>query len=65
MDTITRTVTLERETKGTFVYGEPPNEAGTPPVLKSIYLPKWAIGTTAPPTLTITVENGEKVKGKK
>lgn len=49
------TFELEKETPGTFRYKEVTEEAGTPPVLQSIYVKKWVLGSTPPEKLTLTL----------
>ena len=44
---------LERETKNTYRYNELPTDDGTPPVIGTIYVQKWALGTKAPEKLSV------------
>ncbi len=46
---------LEKETKNTFRYQEQTKD-GQPPAIGSLYVQKWALGSNAPKTLTVTVE---------
>jgi len=46
---------LGKETKGTYVYEEEPAE-GKPPVLKTQYLQKWALGSNPPAKIKVTIE---------
>jgi hypothetical protein len=49
-------MTLSRETKGTYVYEEEPGEGGKPPIIKTQYIQKWALGSNPPKKLRLTVE---------
>ncbi len=51
------TFTLERETKNTIRYQE--QTSGQAPAIGTLYIQKWAVGTPAPQTLTVTVEAAE------
>ena len=44
-----------KETKGTYVYEEEPGE-GKPPVLKSQYIQRWALGSNPPAKIKVTIE---------
>ena len=44
-----------KETKGTYVYEEELGE-GKPPVLKTQYLQKWALGGKPPAKIKVTIE---------
>ncbi len=46
----------EKETPGTIRSQEAVSEDGTPPRLKTIYIPKWAAGNPAPRAIKVTVE---------
>ncbi len=46
---------LAKETKNTHKYDEVP-ENGQPPRIGSLYVQKWALGETAPASLTVTVK---------
>lgn len=46
---------LEKETPGTYRYKEMEGEPGVPPVLATIYVKKWALGSPAPEKLTVTL----------
>ena len=48
-------LTLGKETKGTYVYEEETGE-GKPPVLKTQYLQKWALGSNPPAKIKVTIE---------
>ncbi len=48
-------MTMAKETKGTFVYEEK-LEAGKPPVLKTQYIQKWALGPKPPEKIKVTIE---------
>lgn len=43
------------ETPGTFKFKEV-TEAGMPPKVDSLYVKRWVLGDTQPPTLTLTIE---------
>jgi hypothetical protein len=49
-------LTLSRETKGTYVYEEELGEVGKPPVIKTQYIQKWALGSNPPKKLRLTLE---------
>jgi hypothetical protein len=49
-------MTLSRETKGTYVYEEEPGEGGKPPIIKTQYIQKSALGSNPPKKLRLTVE---------
>ena len=49
--------TLERETKNTVRYME--DSEGKPPIVGTIYLQKWALGTDPPKTLKVVVSDDE------
>ena len=55
MDTFRLEFALAKETKNTEKYEEKP-EAGQPPRIGTLYVQKWALGDTAPKSLTVTVE---------
>ncbi len=50
---------LRKETPGTHVYTEPVHDDGSPPKLRTLYLPKWVLGTTPPPAVLVTVEEAK------
>lgn len=56
------TFTLERETKNTYRYQEEPSGSGKPPIIGTLYLQKWAVGSPPPRRIRITVEAEGKVK---
>jgi ATP-dependent helicase/nuclease subunit A len=45
-----------KETKGTYVYEEELAEGGKPPVLKTQYIQKWALGSNPPERIMVTIE---------
>jgi len=45
---------IEKETKNTFRYEEVTE--GRPPVVKTIYIQKWALGKNPPKRIKITIE---------
>jgi len=45
-----------RETKGTYVYEEPLGETAKPPVLRTQYIQKWALGSDPPDRIKVTIE---------
>ena len=45
-----------KETKGTYVYEEELGEGGKPPILKSQYIQKWALGSNPPDKIKVTIE---------
>ena len=45
-----------KETKGTYVFEEEPGE-GKPPVLKTQYIQKWALGSNPPERIKVTIES--------
>ena len=53
MEKIETVLTLGRETKGTFVYEEEP---GKPPVVKTQYIQKSAMGENPPKKIKLTIE---------
>ena len=53
METQTLTFTLERETKNTARYQE--QTEGKPPVVGTLYVQKWALGTDLPKSLVVTI----------
>jgi hypothetical protein len=50
------TFTLERETKNTYRYQEELSGSGKPPVIGTLYIQKWAVGSPPPRRLRIIVE---------
>lgn len=56
MDKLQILLTLSRETKGTYVYEEELGEGGKPPIIKTQYIQKWALGSNPPKRLRLTVE---------
>jgi hypothetical protein len=46
-----------KETKGTYVYEEELGEGGKPPVLKTQYIQKWALGNHPPDRIKVTIES--------
>ena len=53
MEKIETSLVLERETKNTYRYEEKPGKA---PVLKTLYIQKWAVGDKPPKEIRVTVE---------
>ena len=58
MKKTTRTFTLERETPNTIRYREEP-DAGEPPIIETIYIKKWALGTPPPKSISVTIDPGQ------
>jgi hypothetical protein len=56
MDKIEVILVKGKETKGTYVYEEPLGEGGKPPVLKTRYIQKWALGSNPPEKIKVTIE---------
>jgi hypothetical protein len=50
------TFTLERETKNTYRYQEELSGSGKLPVIGTLYIQKWAVGSPPPRRLRIIVE---------
>ena len=48
-------MTLTKETKGTYVYEEE-LVAGKPPVLRTQYIQKWVLGAEPPKKIKVTIE---------
>ena len=46
---------MEKETPNTVRFQEVPEE-GMPPVVKTLYVQKWALGTAVPGEITVTIE---------
>ena len=44
-----------KETKGTYVYEEELGE-GKPPVLKTLYIQRWVLGSNPPARIKVTIE---------
>ena len=55
METITVRFTIGKETKNTFKFDEVP-EAGKPPIMGSLYLPKWILNGRGVRDITVNVE---------
>lgn len=51
----TITMSLKKETKGTFVYEQDADEQGQPPRISSLYVAKWALGSKPPEKIEITL----------
>ncbi len=49
-------LTKGKETKGTYVYEEELGDGGKPPVLKTQYVQKWALGSNPPEKIKVTIE---------
>ena len=45
-----------KETKGTYVYEEALDETAKPPVLRTQYIQKWALGSEPPDKIKVTIE---------
>ena len=54
MNSRTLTFAMERETKNTVRYQE--QTAGEPPVVGTLYVQRWALGSPIPQRLTVTIE---------
>jgi len=50
----TRTFKIEKETKNTIRYQEQ-NGNGTPPIIGTLYVQKWALPTPHPQQITVTI----------
>ena len=46
----------DKVTKGTIRYAEV-TEPGKPPVIKTLYIQKWALGDPVPREITVTIED--------
>ena len=44
---------LGKSTKGTYVYEE---EGGEPPVIRTLYIQKWALGSNPPSQIEVTIK---------
>lgn len=49
----------EKETKNTLRYQEQPDD-GQPPVVGSLYVQRWALGSPAPDRLRVVIEEATK-----
>lgn len=49
------TFELEKDTKNTYQYKETTVEAGKPPVIGTVYVQKWALGSPAPEKIQISL----------
>ena len=47
-------MTLGKTTKGTYVYEE--EGEGQPPVLRTLYIQKWALGSDPPKEIQVTIK---------
>ena len=56
MEAIEVTLALAKETKGTFVYEEELGAGGKPPVIRTLYIQKWVLGSDPPKRIKVTVE---------
>jgi len=54
METHTLTFAMEKETKNTIRYQEETD--GKPPVVGTLYVQRWALGSPVPRKLTVTVQ---------
>ncbi len=50
---------IEKETKNTIRYAEVENEEGKPPILRTLYIQKWALGKQPPRRIQVTIEEVE------
>ena len=57
MEPIEVVLTLARETKGTYVYEEDLGDGGKPPVIRTQYVQKWALGSDPPKQIKLTIES--------
>lgn len=55
MDKVDIELIVDKVTPGTVRYKQKP-ENGSPPKVKSIYLPKWVVGEPHPDKLHMTIE---------
>jgi hypothetical protein len=46
---------FKKDTAGTYVYAEQENDEGTPLVLRSVYIAKWAMTSEPPQKISITI----------
>ncbi|MBI4025334.1 MAG: hypothetical protein HY360_10170 [Verrucomicrobia bacterium] len=60
--TKTLVFTKEKETKNTIRFTEQ-IEQGSPPVIGTLYLQKWFVGTAGKVSVTISVEDADPAKG--
>ena len=58
MEEKTLVFTFEKETKNTVRFQEKP-EAGTPAIIGTVYVQKWAFPGDVPRELTITIKSQE------
>lgn len=56
MNEIKVNLTLERDTVNTYRYKEDVGEAGSPPLLKVLYLQKWVVGKEAPKKIIVSIK---------
>ena len=54
MNSRTLTFAMERETKNTVRYQE--QTGGEPPMVGTLYVQRWALGSPIPTKLTVTIE---------
>ena len=64
MGKFTLTFLRERETKNTIRFAEQP-QAGTPPVVGTLYLQRWAAGQADAVHVVLTLEGGESPGSKR
>ena len=57
-------VELEKETTNTIRYKEKA-APGAPPILGTIYIPKWVLGDSPPHALEVTISEPSAPKAKK
>ncbi len=56
MEKVEVILVLGKETKGTYGYEEELGEGGKPPVVKTQYIQKWAVGSNPPQKIKLTIE---------
>ena len=56
MEAIEVMLALAKETKGTYVYEEELGASGNPPVIRTQYIQKWALGSDPPKKIKVTIE---------
>jgi len=58
MDKITIQMNLEKTTKNTYRFAE--ENKGKPPIIGTLYIQKWALGDSAPSSVTVIIESQSK-----
>jgi hypothetical protein len=56
MEKIEVVLVKAKETKGTYVYEEEFGAGGKPPILRTQYIQKWALGSDPPNRIKVTIE---------